>query len=182
MSDDSRTRMRRRDRQVADEGWIEGFLAGGEFGVVATSLADQPFIHPRTYVYDPQAKAIYLHGAKTGKTHKILTQNDRVAFAVSRLGRLRPAPKASELGVEYESVVVFGRMVVVADPGEARHALTLLNRKYFPHLVPGRDYEDITETDLAMTAVFRIDIEAWSGKRSLASDDEKDVFGFGEKG
>jgi len=31
-------------------------------------------------------------------------------------------------------------------------------------LRPGIDYEAVTDDDLKVTAVFRVDIEAWSGK------------------
>jgi len=39
--------------------------------------------------------------------------------------------------------------------------------KHFPGLRPGVDYEAATDDDLKVTAVFRIDIEACSGKDKI---------------
>ena len=69
-------------------------------------------------------------------------------------------------GVEYSGVVVFGRANIVTDIAEARHGMQLLLDKYFPHLQPGEDYEPAADRDLRNTAVYRIDIESWSGKEN----------------
>jgi uncharacterized protein len=53
---------------------------------------------------------------------------------------------------------------VVEDAEEAKRGLQLIMDKYFPVLRPGVDYEVATDDDLKVTAVFRVDIESWSGK------------------
>ena len=75
--------------------------------------------------------------------------------------KYRSAFSSSRGGIR---LVVFGRLTVVADPDEAKHGLQLLMDKHFPELRPGVDYEAATDDDLKVTAVFRVDIEAWSGK------------------
>ena len=58
-----------------------------------------------------------------------------------------------------------GRAKLLDDPSEAAYGLYGLLKKYFPDLLPGEDYRDITPEELARTSVFTIDIEAWSGKQ-----------------
>ncbi len=70
--------------------------------------------------------------------------------------------------VEYESVVVFGRARVIDDGPAATRALRLLLRKYLPDPVNVHDREPITPEMLSNTAVYRLEIEAWSGKRNLS--------------
>jgi nitroimidazol reductase NimA-like FMN-containing flavoprotein (pyridoxamine 5'-phosphate oxidase superfamily) len=82
------------------------------------------------------------------------------------------------LGTEFGGVVAFGRLHVVEEVEEAKHGLQLLCDKYFPHLKPDVDYETITEADLKVTAVLRIDIKSWSGKEKKAPDDFPGAFYF----
>ena len=167
--------MRRVDRSTGDD-WIRAFLKRGDFGVMATSHEGQPFINTRQYVYDESANAIYIHGAKTGRTPAIIEVNNRVCFSVSQMGRLLPADEAVEVGVEFAGVMIFGRVRLVDDRAEATHALQLLMDKYFPHLKPVEDYRPIEPKDLKITAVFRIDIDSWSGKQKKIEGDPPGAF------
>jgi nitroimidazol reductase NimA-like FMN-containing flavoprotein (pyridoxamine 5'-phosphate oxidase superfamily) len=167
--------MRRSDR-AKDDDWIRDFLKSGDFGVMATSYEGQPFTNTRQYVYDPSANAIYMHGAKTGRTPAVIEANNRVCFSVSRMGRLIPADEAVEVSVEFASVMVFGCARMVDDEVEAAHALQLLMDKYFPHLKPQVDYRPVEPKDLKITAVLRIDIDSWSGKEKKAAGDAPGAF------
>lgn len=162
--------MRRHDR-AQDEAWIREFIERAAIGTVATASGDQPFLNTNLFVYDRDRHVIYLHTARTGRLRQNLEENDRVCFTATEMGRLLPADTALEFSVEYAGVVAFGRGRVVEEAEEQRHALELLLRKYAPHLQPGHDYRGVTDDELARTAVFRIEIEAWSGKRKSAESD-----------
>ena len=43
--------------------------------------------------------------------------------------------------------------------------------KYAPHLRPGQDYRPPVESELIRTAVFGIDIEAWTAKKKEVAAD-----------
>jgi nitroimidazol reductase NimA-like FMN-containing flavoprotein (pyridoxamine 5'-phosphate oxidase superfamily) len=79
-------------------------------------------------------------------------------------------------------VTVFGTAHRVVDPEEAAGALQALLDRYAPHLRPERDYRGITPDELDRTAVWRIDVEAWSGKRKRVAEDFPGAFRFGEAG
>lgn len=168
---DPRSLLRRRDRGM-DDVWVRAFLEAAPFGFLATvGEEDQPFLNSNLFVYDGERHCIYLHTHRTGRTRDNLEGRAKVAFSVATMGRLLPAPEALEFSIEYAGVTVFGRGVVVDDAGEARDALQRLLDKYAPHLRPGRDYRATTDEELARTAVYRVDIEAWSGKqKSVAVD------------
>ena len=70
---------------------------------------------------------------------------------------------------------------ILEDLEEAEGALRLLLGKYFPHLRYGEDYEGISPYDLKRTAVFRLEVEAWSGKEKKAPDEHPGAFRFGEQ-
>jgi nitroimidazol reductase NimA-like FMN-containing flavoprotein (pyridoxamine 5'-phosphate oxidase superfamily) len=171
--------VRRKDRAVEDDEWIRAVLRREPFGVLATVSGGQPFLNPNIFVYDPASHAIYTHTAKAGRTRTNVDADGRACFSVSTMGRLLPADTALEMSVEYEGVVVFGRAGVVTDPAEAERALQALLDKYFPHLRPGRDYRAVQPEELARTAVYRLSVERWSGKRKVAPADFPGAFRFG---
>ena len=176
MPEDARIKVRRRDRAVEDEAWIRAMLHRAAWGVLATSYEGQPYVNSNLFAFDKAAHAIYLHTAREGRTRTNVERDGRVCFTVGEMGRLLPADTALAFSVEYASVVVFGQTTLVTDEVEGRHGLQLLLDKYFPHLRPGQDYRPITHGELTQTAVYRIQIEAWSAKKKEAPADFPGAF------
>ncbi|MBK8025508.1 MAG: pyridoxamine 5'-phosphate oxidase family protein [Chloroflexi bacterium] len=167
--------VRRSDRAVQDEAWIEEFLNSAPMGVLATVYDGQPFVNSNLFVYDAARHALYTHTARVGRTRANVEGDEHVSFTATQMGRLLPADEALEFSVEYSSVVVFGRGRVI-EGEDAERALQLLLDKYFPHLKPGRDYRPIMPDELARTSVFCVDIESWSGKRKKVGEDFPGAF------
>ena len=168
---DPRSQLRRRDR-AKDEAWIRAYLEASSFGFLATMGEEgQPYLNSNIYVYDDTRRCIYLHTHRTGRTRDNLAVPEKVAFSVASMGRLLPAPEALEFSVEYAGVVVFGTGRLVDDATEAERGLQMLLDKYAPHLEAGRDYRPVTPRELERTAVYRIDVETWSGKQKEVEED-----------
>jgi uncharacterized protein len=173
---DVRSRLRRRDRGK-DEGWVRVFIERAPYGFLATVGEDgQPYLNSNLFVYDEHQHCIYLHTHRTGRTRDNMEMGEKVSFSAAAMGRLLPALEALEFSVEYCGVTVFGRGRVVADSDEAKAALQMLLDKYAPHLLPGRDYRATTAEELERTAVYRIDIETWSGKQKEVDADFPGAF------
>lgn len=168
--------VRRRDREVTDEAWIRALLHRAPMGTLATVHDGQPFINSNLFVFDEAAQAISIHTARVGRTQANIAQDERVCFSVTEMGRLLPADTALEHSVEYQSVVVFGTGTVITDAVEAEQALQMLLDKYFPNQRPGRDYRPMTDAELARTAVYRIQITQWSGKKKAVAADFPGAF------
>jgi len=173
---DARSEVRRRDRGK-DERWVRRFFEQAPFGFLATVDEDgQPFLNSNLFVYDADRHCIYLHTHRTGRTRDNLGTPGKVAFGAAGMGRLLPAPEALEFSVEYAGVTAFGTGRIVEDEDEAKAALQMLLDKYAPHLRPDRDYRPTTDDELARTAVYRVDIEAWSGKQKEVEADFPGAF------
>jgi nitroimidazol reductase NimA-like FMN-containing flavoprotein (pyridoxamine 5'-phosphate oxidase superfamily) len=167
----------RKDR-ARDETWIKAFLQRVPFGMLATDYEGQPFIKPTLFAFSEVENAIYIHGALVGRMRTNLEANPHVSFCVAEMGRLLPADTAMEVGLEYASVIIFGRAELMTDADQARHGLQLLLDRYFSHLKPGVDYREIQPEELDMTSVYRITIESWSGKEDHARPDFPGAFTF----
>ncbi len=175
---DPRAELRRRDRGK-DEPWIRALLHASGMGFLATVDDEgQPYLNSNLFVFDEERHCLYLHTHRTGRTRDNVAAHERVAFSVAAMGRLLPAPEALEFSVEYAGVVAFGKGTIVEDPEECRHGLRILLEKYAPHLRYGVDYRATTDEELKRTAVYRIDIEAWSGKQKEVAEDFPGAFEF----
>src|SRR5512135_199422 len=113
---------KRKDR-AKDDAWIKAYLKRAAFGMLATEYQHQPFIKPTSYGYDEEENAIYIHGELAERMRSNKEQNPLVCFCVADMGRLLPADTAMEVGVEYASVVVYGRMEMITDLEGAKHGL-----------------------------------------------------------
>lgn len=174
----NRSTITRQDRAITDSQWIEDLLRRAPMGTVATAVDGQPFQSTLLFVYQTEPRAIYLHTGKRGRLWDNVQANPRACFTAAEMGRLLPAGTALNFSVEYNSVVVFGDMALVEDAEEAACALQILLDKYFPHLRPGQDYRPITESELSATAVYRLSIEEWSGKRKAVAEDFPGAFQY----
>ncbi len=172
------TATRRSDRAVEDEGWIRDFLRRAAIGTLATVYEGQPFINGNLFVYDELNHCIYTHTARVGRTRANIDEDGRVCFSVMEMGRLLPADTALEFSVEYASVIVFGVASVVEESVEATRALQLMLDKYAPHLKAVQDYRPPVEEELARTAVYRINISEWSGKKKSVEADFPGAFWY----
>lgn len=163
---------------MEDSRWIEALLQRAAMGTLATAVNGQPYQSTLLFVYDAQRRAIYLHTGRKGRVWDNLRANPRACFTAAEMGRLLPADTALNFSVEYRSVVAFGNAQLVEDPAEAETALQLFLDKYFPHLHPGQDYRPITAGEREATAVYRLEIEEWSGKKKEAAEDFPGAFHY----
>jgi uncharacterized protein len=172
-------RVRRKENAVADGAWIKALLHRGAFGTIATAAAEQPFLNSHNYVYDESRHCIYFHRNPVGRTSANLERNRRVCYQVAEMGRMYSGKSVQDFGVEYRSVIIFGTAQRV-DEEEARHALRLLMDKYAPHLEFGVDYEGFNAHCPQDAAVYRVDIESWSGKANEAADDRPGLYDYSQ--
>jgi len=149
--------IRRKDRALSPEDCAE-LLNRGEYGVLATAdAAGQPYAVPMSYVV--MGRRLYFHSAREG--HKIdnIQDNPRASFAV--VGETKPA-YISSFSTYYESVVVFGPLVLIEEEKEKRESLVALAEKYLP------EHMDKAESDInrgySRTAVYALEMEIVSGK------------------
>jgi len=160
------TQFQRLPHYTRDEDWIRAFLQTALIGHLGHVREDQPYVTPTNFWYDDTTRQLYFHSNLTGRMADNLLHDPRVCLEVSEYGRFLPSNLALEFGVQYRSVMVFGRVSLVASEEDKRRALYGLLRKYFPESEPGLDYRPITDQELARTNVYLLQIDSWSGKEN----------------
>jgi nitroimidazol reductase NimA-like FMN-containing flavoprotein (pyridoxamine 5'-phosphate oxidase superfamily) len=163
---------RRKENAMSDE-WVKDFLCRAAIGHIATRWDDQPFITPTSFWYDEAQHAIIFHSNLVGRIRANSERHDQVCFEASEYGAFLPSNVALEFTVQYQSVVVFGKIRVIEEVEEKRQALYGLIGKYYPTMTAGKEYRPITDQELKRTSVYAIAIESWSGKRNWPDEAEQ---------
>jgi len=149
-----------------DDSWIVEFLRRSTIGHIATRWDEQPFITPSTFWFDEEQHEIVFHSNVVGRIRANIERHPEVSFETSEYGQFLPSNIALEFSLQYECVIVFGKIRILEEDGEKRRGLYGLIEKYFPGMQPGEEYRPITDKELKRTSVYAIRIESWSGKRN----------------
>lgn len=149
--------MRMANREIFDKSTIRALME--EALVCRIGFCDDglPYVVPMNFGLGENC--LFLHCATEGRKLDILRQNDRVCFEMDFLREIRQGQVSCGWGARYESVIGFGRAILVDDAAEKRFALDRIMDHYRaqgPYAYP----DDI----LAKTAIIRIEIESLTGK------------------
>lgn len=159
----ARYHLRRVDREITDPTELAAVLRGGKFATIAMCQDGEPYLVTLSYGYDAERNALYFHMATTGRKVDALAADPRVCATIIN-------DRGYQDGIckhLYDSVVLTGRMSVIADPDEARHGMRVLigHLEDEPEDVWERQALDREETWRRL-GVARLDIEEISGKAS----------------
>lgn len=165
--------IRYQGKAVSDPEWIPEFLTEQETGVLGLVDDETPHLVTQLFVYDDDEGAIFMHGAQGGRAYGLVEDGDRprASFTTSEKGRYIPADEPVNFTVEYSSVVAYGSIEFVTDGVEKRRVLEQFMGKYAPQLAEGDDYEEMTAESIDRTAVYRLDVDSWSGKEGWKEPD-----------
>lgn len=148
-------KMRRKGQELSKEE-CEEILTKQPRGVLALlGDDDYPYAIPMSHVY--VNGKIYFHGAKTGHKIDAVKNSSKCSFCVLDDGIKAP----DSWWYTFKSVIVFGKIRILADDDERINALTCLGDKFFP---THQDTVDEIDRLLEKTEVFEISIEHMSGK------------------
>jgi uncharacterized protein len=168
-----RTRLvREADRAVYDRETVYRILDEGFLCHVGFVADGQPFVIPTSY--GRKDDSLYIHGSAASRMLRIMKEGLPVCVTVTLLEGLVLARSIFNHSMNYRSVVVLGKAILVDDPEEKLAALRLLSE----HIIPGRwaDARQPNERELKATSVLRLPIEEFSAKvrQGPPIDDEED--------
>jgi nitroimidazol reductase NimA-like FMN-containing flavoprotein (pyridoxamine 5'-phosphate oxidase superfamily) len=154
--------MRRQDREIHSAEEKLRILKACKVCRLGMAHNNAPYIVPLNfgYEYENGVVTLYFHSAREGKKIDILKNNSRVCFEMDGGHSLIEGDTACGYGYAYESLVGFGDVEFLEDPGEKRRALNLLMKHQ-----SGRDGFVFDDDQLNRTAVYKIKVDAFTGKR-----------------
>ena len=150
--------MRRKEKEITDKAEIESIIKQSAVCRLAMSDGEGPYIVPLCFGY--LEDVLYLHSAKAGKKIEMLKQNDAVCFEFDIATEVTTGKTACDWGMQYRSVIGFGKASFVEDLEEKRKALETITVQY-----AGKPY-DLTDGAVKETVVIKVDVDAMTGKQS----------------
>ena len=155
--------MRRTDREQSRE-FSLALIDHCSHGVAAISTGeDTPYCLPLSFVRVEDH--LYFHCAKEGRKLDLLRRNPRMC--ITFVGDDEPAFVPPAMYTTYfESVIVTGTASEVSDDREKIAALEALCRKVTPDHM-GECFHQAIENSLAVTGIWRVDMDQIIGKAKL---------------
>lgn len=159
-------------RGLYDRELVYTILDEGLICHVGFAIESRPFVIPTGYARVQDQ--LYIHGSQASRMLRTLQRGVDTCVTVTLLDGLVLARSAFHHSMNYRSVVVFGKAMLVDDVDEKLSAL----RAFSEHMIPGRwdDARKPTEPELKATAVLSVPLEEASAKvrTGPALDDEED--------
>lgn len=157
--------MRRSDRAQSLE-FAQALIDRCTYGVVAISTGeDSPYCLPLSLVRVDNR--LYFHCAKQGRKLDLLRRNPKVC--VTFVGTSEPAyVESNNTFTDYfQSAMVTGTASEVLEDDEKIEALRALCTKVTPEGMSGDNFERAVSGSLAVTGVWRIEMEEVTAKAKL---------------
>lgn len=122
--------MRRNLKEVTEEGKMNDLLSKAKVGYLGLNDEEGTYVVPLNFVW--KDKKIYFHGSEQGRKTDAIKTNKRVCFTVSDDRGTVANPAPANIGTDYISVMIFGRVRVIDSLNEATAALQVMLDKFVP--------------------------------------------------
>ena len=168
-----RTKLKRLPKRGSfDRETVYGILDEGFICHVGFAPEGQPVVIPTGYARD--GDKLYIHGSQASRMLRTLSGGVDACVTVTIIDGLVLARSAFHHSMNYRSVVIFGRPMLVEDREEKMAALLALSE----HFVRGRwaDVREPTEQEMQQTTVLSLPLVEASAKIRTGPplDDEND--------
>ncbi len=148
--------MRRKDREITSRPVIDEIIRSANLMRIAMVDEEMPFLVPVFYAFD--GNSLYFHSAQAGRKIDILKRNNDVCFEISVDHDIIESEEACDFEAKHRTVIGLGKAFFVEDEPQKIKALNMIVGNF-----TDRKFE-YPKTNLARTAVIRIDIKSVKGK------------------
>jgi len=150
--------MRRKEKEITEASAIEAIIKKSLVCRIALSEGNFPYIVPLSFGY--RDKVLYFHGPLKGKKIDIIKKNQNICFEFDINTEIVKAEDACHWSMKYQSVIGFGKAVLLEDLDEKRKALDIIMSQY-----SDRTFQ-FDDAILKKLGVIKVEIESMTGKQS----------------
>ena len=161
-----------REKAAYDKTTVHAILDSALVAHVAFVQDGSPVVVPMIHGRD--GETIYLHGARKARAIRLLEETDRACLNITHVDGLVLARSAFNSSMNYRSVTVFGKPILVSTEEEKLHGMRVISE----HLMPGRwdELREPLQKEIKMTGVIALEIKSASAKVSnkMPADEDED--------
>lgn len=153
--------MRRREREVTDEGVIQEILGRSKVLHMGLSDGGQPYVVPMNYgyLYEDGKLIFYMHGAAEGYKYEVIRKNPKASFALECDVVPFEGRTACQYGTAYASILGKGTVEVVEDAEEKIRALGILMKTQ-----TGKEFQ-FNEKLVSIVQVIKLTVTEFTAKK-----------------
>lgn len=151
--------MGRKEKEITNRKDIESIIRKSLVCRLAMMDEHEPYIVPLSFGY--RDNTLYFHSAKKGKKLDVLKKNNQVCCEFDIDLKIEKADEACEWGIEYKSVIGFGKASFIKDLESKRKALDIIMEHYSDKSFT------YSETDLKKVAIIKVELQNVTGKQSI---------------
>ena len=148
----------KKEKEIFKVSAIEAIIKKALICRLGLSDGENPYIVPLSFGY--KDKTLYFHSAATGKKIDIIRKNPRVCFEFDINSAIIKAKDACNWGMKYQSVIGYGKAVLLQNTDEKREALKIIMSQY-----SDEQYHFI-DKKIQKTAVIKVEIEDMTDRQS----------------
>jgi len=153
--------MNRKEQEIAEPSVLLEIIKQGKYAVISLCRDNEPYLVALNYGYDKNRNALYFHCSQKGLKLDFITYNPGVCATVIE----DKGYQMGECSHAYRSVVFWGKMHIIKDLPEKKHAIDVL----LNHLEDDPDLvkEKFVKSDEAFeeVGILRLDITEMTGKQ-----------------
>lgn len=153
--------MRRNDKIITKQVELEQVIQAAQYVVLGIQTGAEPYLLPIDFAYADGY--VYFHCASEGRKLELLAENNRLSLLFVNYGGLTHPDnptQACQFSTKYKSVMAQGVCQAIEPQAEKEYAMRLIIAKLGIEQLP------IPEAALAKTCLYKIKIQALSGKQS----------------
>ena len=152
--------MRRKEREITDPNQIREILDTCKVCRLAMQDAEGLYLVPLNFGYELEGSTLtlYFHSAREGRKIAALSPSAPVCFEMDCSHNLVSGDVPCAYTYEFRSLIGFGTAVLVDDPEEKKHALTV----FMKHM-SGKDFL-FDEKAAGIVEIIKIQTDQYTGK------------------
>jgi len=150
--------MRRNDKEITDVSALAAVIQKSLVCRLGLSDGLRPYVVPLCFGY--QDGCLYFHSALNGNKIEMIRKNSNVCFEFDINAEVVEHQLACNWSMRYQSVIGFGKAVIIEDVEEKVTALDTIMKQY-----SGKSFSFPAEP-VKLTTVFKVVIESMTGKQS----------------
>ena len=153
--------MRRKEREISEISEIESIITKSDVCRIAIANDNMPYIVTMNFGYSGgKNPKLFFHCATGGRKIDMMKRNNYICFEMDTDHEIFTGEKGCDWGMNYSSVVGYGKLSIVDGDAEKRAGLDHIMDHY-----GGSGVYSYDDQVLARTTVLRLDISEMTGKR-----------------
>lgn len=152
--------MNKKEKEITDKNEIARLIKDGKYAVVGMCKNNEPYVVTLSYGYDEANNVLYFHSALKGLKIDFIKENENVCATIIE-DKGYHMDNCEHL---YSSLVIWGKMTLITDLDEKKHAMDTMLNHLEDNPAPIKDRNFKNDVMFDKFALLKLEICELTGK------------------